>query len=121
MNFNFKHSFTRTTNYIFVLTSIPCHLDRRFARLTVVQVLRGAVAVLGHRADITAAAVGGADAAAVAVIAVDGGVVDHVDDGHREVDAHGVHVGEPQEPEEHDLHMIRYYSLEVSRNEIPRH
>ena len=84
---------------------IPCHLERRFARLTVVQMLRGAVAVLGHRTDVAAAAVGGADAA-VAVIAVDGGVVDHVDDGHREVDAHGVHVGEPQEPEEHDLELI---------------
>ena len=80
--------------------------------------LRGAVAVLGHRADITAAAVGGADAAAVAVIAVDGGVVDHVDDGHREVDAHGVHVGEPQEPEEHDLELIRCY--DASMDEIPR-
>ena len=76
--------------------------------------LRGAVAVLGHRADVTAAAVGGADAA-VAVIAVDGGVVDHVDDGHREVDAHGVHVGEPQEPEEHDLRMIRHYSRGLKR------
>ena len=78
--------------------------------------LRGAVAVLGHRADIIAAAVGGADAAVAA--AVDGGVVDHVDDGHREVDAHGVHVGEPQEPEEHDLELIRCY--DVSMDEISR-
>ena len=37
---------------------------------------------------------------------VDGGVVDHVDDGHGEVDAHGVHVGEPEKPEEHNLGII---------------
>ena len=65
--------------------------------------LGGAVAVLGHRADVAAAAVGRVATDAVVCAAVDGGVVDHVDDGHGEVDAHGVHVGEPQEPEEHYL------------------
>ena len=65
-----------------------------------------AITVPGNRADVAAAAVGRADAIAGAV--VDGGVVDHVDDGHREVDAHGVHVGEPEEPEEHNLGMVGY-------------
>ena len=67
--------------------------------------LSGPVAVTGHRADLAAAAVGGATDAVVCPV-VDGGVVDHVDDGHGEVDAHGVYVGKPEKPEEYHLEMI---------------
>ena len=51
--------------------------------------------------------------AIAAAAVVDGSVVDHVDDGNREIHPHGIHIGKPKCPwisNEYSLHYLDYKS-----------